>query len=103
MNKSRYKRIKQKDGTTRDEHRLVMERHLGRNLSPDELVHHINGDRRDNRLDNLKLNKRKGRNMREFDYPSTLLWRQMVKRSEQRKRDRYYSGWKKYLLEKEKR
>jgi hypothetical protein len=44
-----------KPGRWAFEHRIVMERHLGRRLYDHETVHHRSGDRTDNRIENLEL------------------------------------------------
>lgn len=47
------------------EHRLVMEAHIGRLLEPHEVVHHIDGDRGNNDICNLRLYQSNAEHLRD--------------------------------------
>ena len=45
------------------EHRLVLEKHIGRYLSKKEVVHHIDKNRSNNNIENLKLFESESKHM----------------------------------------
>lgn len=57
------------------EHRLVIEKKIGRFLTRKEVVHHINGIRGDNRIENLELHSSQSEHMKEH-YPKGMNFQQ---------------------------
>lgn len=81
-----YKRIKLSDGTTRDEHRIVMEKHIDRRLMANECVHHKDGNKRNNDISNLEILERSAHARHHFPSGPRYIMSQAARK---RLRDKY--------------
>ena len=53
-----YIRVWLSDGRVIGEHRFIMEQKIGRKLQPNEIVHHKDGNKKNNHIDNLSIETR---------------------------------------------
>ena len=67
------------------EHRLIMEAKIGRILKKTEVVHHINGDKKDNRIENLVVTNK-------HDHLSIYHRKKFVCKNENCAREHYAKG-----------
>lgn len=56
--KDGYVKLKLKNGKVVDEHRYIYTNYLQRELTYNEIIHHKNGNKSDNRIENLELQTR---------------------------------------------
>lgn len=89
------------NGKEYKEHRYVMEQHIGRKLLSTEIVHHIDGNKLNNSIDNLKIVNSVSKHLSKYKYNNIRCLFCKRKASSRQMCMKHYQQWRNGKIEKD--